>query len=120
MKASLRSSPPRACRSVGEGFEHLPQRAAIDRGLKAAMTRLIGRIPVGEIQPGRTGAQDPENPIQDVARIAPRPSAAIATQTWFRQERRQHGPLRVGQVHTAEYDRSIIISFTDPVLGFMR
>ena len=88
----------------GERLEDLPQCAPVDPGLKAAMTGLIRRVAGGQILPRCAGTEDPEDAVQDIARIAPRPSAPIATETRFRQERRQHGPLRVGKVHTAEYD----------------
>jgi hypothetical protein len=102
----------------GERLEDLPQRAAVDPGLEAAMTRLIGGVPVREIHPRRARAQDPEDAVQHVARIPPRPAAPIATQARFRQERRENRPLGVGKVHTAEYDgRSY---FVHSRLRFMR
>ena len=72
--------------------------------LKAPMTRLIGRIPVGQVLPRRPGPQDPQNAVQHVARIAPRAAATIPPdagpwQQWF-----EDGPLRVSQVHAVEYD----------------
>ena len=88
----------------GERLEDLPQGAALDPSLKAAMTGLIRRVAGGQILPRGAGPEDPQDAVQHIARIAPRSSAPIAAETRFRQERRQHGPLRVGKVHTAEYD----------------
>jgi hypothetical protein len=88
----------------GQGFEDAPQRPGLDPCLKATMTGLIRRITIGEILPRRAGPEDPEDPIQHVAGIAPRPPAPIAAQTGLRQERRQDGPLRVSKVHAVEYD----------------
>ena len=68
------------------------------------MARLIGRIPGRQVLPGGARAQHPEDPVQDVAGIAPRPTAPIATQTRSWQERREDRPLGVGQVHAVEYD----------------
>jgi hypothetical protein len=80
----------------GERFDHAPERAFADPALKAAMTGLIGRIAVRQILPGRAGAKDPEDAVQYIARIAPRPAASIATHTRLGEERRQNGPLLVG------------------------
>ena len=102
-----------------ERLEHVPQRPAVDPGLEAAMTRLIGRVAVGQILPRRARAKDPQDAVQHVARIAPRPSAPIATQARFRQERRENRPLGVGEVHTAEYDGRSYFVHT-PSSGFMR
>ena len=102
-----------------ERLQHVAQRTAPDPGLKATMTRLIRRIPVRQILPRRARAKNPEDPVQHIAGIAPRPSPAIATQTRFREERRKNRPLGVGQVHTAEYDGRSYFVHT-PTSGFMR
>ncbi|TPW00988.1 MAG: hypothetical protein FD124_3827 [Alphaproteobacteria bacterium] len=87
-----------------EGMHDPLEDAVVDPPLKATMTRLVRRIPVGQILPRRARAKDPQDPIQHIARIAPRPSPSIATQARLRQERREDRPLGVGQVHTAKYD----------------
>ena len=81
------------------------ERAVIDPALEAAMTGLIRRIAIGQILPGRAGPQHPENPVQHVPRIAPRPAAAIAPQAGFRHEWREDRPLRVREVHAVEVRR---------------
>ena len=100
-------------------LEHLAQRPVVHPPLKAAMTRLIRRVPLGQIFPGRAGAQDPEDPIQHVARIAPRPATPIASPPRLRKQGFENGPLRVSEVHAAEYDgdRNFV---HQPRLGFMR
>jgi hypothetical protein len=102
-----------------QGFQDAPQDAGVDPGLKAAVTGLIRRIAAREILPRRAGPEDPEDPVQHVAGIAPRPSAAIAAQTGFRQKGRQNGPLRVCEIHAVEYDgdRNFV---HHPMSGFMR
>ena len=62
----------------GERFDDALERAALDPGLKAAMTRLIRRIPRWKVFPGRSRPEDPENAVQHIPRIAPRPPAPIA------------------------------------------
>jgi hypothetical protein len=67
----------------GERLEHAPKRAGADPALKAAMARLIGRIAVRQVFPRRAGSEDPQDAVQDVARIAPRSAAPIATHAWL-------------------------------------
>jgi hypothetical protein len=87
-----------------QGLQHAAQRALLDPSLKAAMTGLIGGIAIGEVLPRRPRAENPENPIQHVARIAPRTAPTIATESRLRQERGEHRPLGIGEIHIAEYD----------------
>jgi hypothetical protein len=104
---------------LGQRFQHGAERAALNPALKAPMARLIRRIAVGQVFPRRARAQDPEDPIEHVAGIAPRAAAPIATQTGLRQEWRENRPLRVGQVHAVEYDGDRNFVHTPPA-GFMR
>ena len=71
--------------------------------LKAPMTRLIGRIPRRQIVPRRTGAQHPQHAVQHGARVGPRPPTTIGSPSRLKQ-RFEDGPLRVSQVHAAEYN----------------
>ena len=68
----------------GERLEHAPERPVADPALKAAMTRLIRRIAIRQVLPGRAGAKDPEDAVQHVARIAPRSATSIATHARLR------------------------------------
>ena len=79
----------------GERLEDVPERPGADPALKAAMTRLIRRIAIRQVLPGCAGAEDPEDAVQHVARIAPGSAAAIAADSRGREQRRQNGPLRV-------------------------
>jgi hypothetical protein len=102
-----------------EGLEHPAQRAALDPNLEATMTGLVGRVPIGEILPRRPRAENPENAVQHVPRIAPGPAPPVVTHAWRRQERREDRPLGVGEVHTAEYDGPSYFVHI-PVSRFMR
>lgn len=83
------------------------------------MTRLIRRIPPGEVFPGRAGAEHPEDAVEHIPRIAPRPATSIATHSRLRQERFEKGPLGVRQVHILRYD--VPPDFVhNPAIGFMR
>jgi hypothetical protein len=96
--------PPAGLEILGERLDDLPEDALVVPALKSAMTRLIRRIPLGKIFPRRAGAENPENPVQDIARIAPRASTPVAAQAGLGQERRENRPLGVSQVHTLRYD----------------
>ena len=67
----------------GKGLEHAPQRTGADPALKAAMARLIGRIAIRQVFPGRAGTEDPEDAVQHVARIPPRSPTTIAANARF-------------------------------------
>jgi hypothetical protein len=71
--------------------------------LKATMTRLVWRIAPRQIVPGGTGAQYPQNTVQDGARVLRRPAASIGTSAMTKQ-RLEDFPLSVSQVHAVEYD----------------
>jgi len=69
---------------AGERFDDALQRAPLDPGLKAAMTGLVRRIARREVFPGRARAEDPQNAIQHIPWIAPRPPAPIAADARLR------------------------------------
>lgn len=104
---------------AGERLQHLSQGAVVRPLLKSPVTRLIRRIPRRQVLPGRTGAEDPQDAVEDIARIAPWPPAPVAPQPRFREERFENRPLRVSQVHTLRYDGSQDFVHT-PAVGFMR
>lgn len=103
----------------GERVQDAPEGAVVDPALKPPMTGLIRRIPFGQILPGGTGAEHPEDAIEHVPRIAPRTTASVATHAGLRQEQLENRPLLLGEVHTLRYDgpRHFVHS---PALGFMR
>ena len=103
---------------LGEALQQPIESAAPLPLLKAAMTRLIGRIPPRQIVPRRPGAQDPQHAVEDGAGIGPRASATIGPPPWT-ERRFEHGPLGVSEVHAVEYDGQH--NFVHhPTLGFMR
>src|SRR5438132_12865918 len=63
--------------------------------LQAVVAGGTGRIAFGQILPGRSGAQDPENTVEHRAMIAPRVSALFGMRR--RQERSDLLPLGIGQ-----------------------
>jgi hypothetical protein len=43
------------------------------------MAGLVGRIALGKIFPGSSGAQDPEDAIEYVSRVSPRPASTVGS-----------------------------------------
>ncbi len=66
--------------------------------LEAAMAGLVRRIAPRQIGPRRPGPEDPEHGVQHAAGGRPRPASAIRSPPWP-EDRLEHGPLLVGQVH---------------------
>lgn len=68
--------------------------------LEAPMTGLVGRIPIArKIFPARSAAQDPQDPVQDIARILARTPASILPPPRLANPRRQECPLFFRQTH---------------------
>ena len=57
------------------------------------------RVPIGQVLPRRAGAEHPENPVQHVARMPPRATAAVGPNVRLRNQRLEDGPLRVLEIH---------------------
>jgi hypothetical protein len=94
---------PAITKILGEALQQPIESSAPLPLLKPAMARLIGRIAPWQIRPRRARAQHPQHPVQDGARIGPRPAATIRPHAWPKR-RRQHGPLLVSEIHAATYD----------------
>ena len=62
---------------------------------------MVRRVAFGQVLPGRTRAQYPEDAVQDVARISPGPASSIFSSRWVRDKGLQHFPLLVGEIHAA-------------------
>jgi hypothetical protein len=71
--------------------------------LKAAVTGLIRRIATRQVVPRGARAEHPQHTVEHGARIGPRTPASVRTAP--RPENRfEHGPLSVGEIHAVEYD----------------
>src|SRR5437899_1330589 len=84
------------------------------------MTRRGWRIPSRKIGPGSTGTKDPENGIENVSGISPRPTSLWAAPQPLPtgKEPANDPPLLVGNVHPN--GRSRTRSCVDPPRGVMR
>jgi hypothetical protein len=87
----------------GQPFEEPIESPTALPQLKAPVTRLIRRVARRQIGPRGAGPQDPQDAVEDGARVGPRATASIGTAA--RPKRRlEHGPLGVGEIHTVAYD----------------
>jgi hypothetical protein len=84
---------------LGQGFEHPAKDPFLYPLLKAAMAGLVGRVAFGKILPGRSGAQYPEDAIQDVAWVPPGSASPVFPSRRIRDKGLQYFPLLVREVH---------------------
>jgi hypothetical protein len=82
-----------------QGKQHPVEHPRPPPRLVAAVAGLIRRVALREIMPGRTGLENPEDAVQDIPWVAPRPSPPVGPQSGRGQERFEHGPLVIGEVH---------------------
>ena len=76
------------------------KRAVTDPTLKPSVARLVRRIATRKILPRRACAEDPQHAVQDVFRIAVRPSPdALMDRLFLRENRLNESPLLLGEVH---------------------
>jgi Na+-transporting NADH:ubiquinone oxidoreductase subunit NqrB len=92
--------------------------------LKTAMAGLIGRVAVGQVMPRRSGAQDPQDSIQNGSCLPRRPPLPIRT-PWFHEHTLEYLPLAFGQIHSslgAKSLRAVLLFapflFSDQSLSF--
>jgi hypothetical protein len=63
------------------------------------MAGLVRWVPLRQVVPLRARTQDPQDPIQDFSAAAPGASAPVRSPWQPTDERLQHGPLLVRQIH---------------------
>lgn len=64
--------------------------------LEAAVAGLVGRVALGQIGPLRAGAQDPQDAVEHLTRLAAWPALAIGPAGGFGYQRGQQFPLLIG------------------------
>src|SRR5829696_4872767 len=65
------------------------------------MAGLVGRVAFGQVLPRCSGAQYPEDAVQDVAWVSPRPATPIFPSRRIWDKGLQYFPLLVCKVHAA-------------------
>ena len=76
------------------------KRAVTDPALESPVARLVRRIATRKVLPRRARAEDPQDAIQDVSRIAVWPSQdAPLNRLFLRENRLNESPLLLGEVH---------------------
>jgi len=85
---------------LGESPENLLERTVADPALKPTVTGLVWRVAPWQVRPRRTRAKDPEHAMEDVSRIAVRPSTPVLVERLFLGKNRlDQSPLLFGEVH---------------------
>jgi hypothetical protein len=80
--------------------KELFKRAVSDPVLEATVAGLVRRIATRKVLPRCPGAEDPQDAIQDVSRIAVWPSPdALLDRLFLREKRPKESPLLLGEVH---------------------
>jgi hypothetical protein len=84
---------------VGERLQHLLQNAGLNPTLEATEARRVRRVPSRHVGPRSAGPEDPQNAVEHVAGITPRPSAAVVAHLRRWEKLLDCCPLLIGQVH---------------------
>ena len=98
---------------VEQRGSELRHRPALEPALEPPVASRLRWVSVRQVVPRSTGPQDPEDPVQHVARIAPRAASLVLADACLREERREHFPLLVGEVHSQR--RSQLDPAVDPL-----
>src|SRR5205809_206089 len=77
----------------GQALQHRLDDSLLAPVLKAPMHRLIRSVALRQILPRRTGAQNPQDPIESPAPITPRSPSPILSPCILRDEFLDHLPL---------------------------
>ena len=80
-------------------FEHPLQRAIAHPALEAAVAGLVRWVAVWQAGPLGTGAQNPKDAVQHFTTAAPRASPSLSPSGQLANQRLQHRPLFIRQVH---------------------
>ena len=67
--------------------------------LEIAVARLIGRVAIGQIRPLRSGAQNPERPVENLPPVLARSAATILAPPILWQQRFDELPLGIREIH---------------------
>jgi hypothetical protein len=83
------------CQCLQRALQH----TVLHPTLVASEACRVRRIAIGHVGPRCASAQDPNDAVEHVARIAPRSTATVVTHFRLGQQRLDCGPLLVGEVH---------------------
>ncbi len=76
-------------------FKHYPERAVARPLLEPAVAGLVRREAVWQVLPARAASEYPEDAVDDLAGVSPRPAALVFAARRVGYQRGQHGPLFV-------------------------
>jgi hypothetical protein len=85
---------------LGEGSKDLFESTVADPALESTVAGLVRRVAPRQILPRSARAKDPEHTIEDVSRIAERPTTPVLEKRFLLREKRlDQSPLLFGEVH---------------------
>ncbi len=87
-------------------MKDLVQHALLGPLLEAPVAGLVGRVALGQVAPGCSGAQDPKYAVEDVAGVSPGPAPAGRSTRRLGDQWFQHLPLLVGKIHISSSVRT--------------
>lgn len=91
---------PAFAQVLSEPTQHALERRVLDPLLKAPMAGRARWVACWHVGPGRTGAHDPQDAVEHISRVAPRPPSSSALDELLRREQLlDEVPLMVGEVH---------------------
>jgi hypothetical protein len=89
-----------ATQVLGKRSKDLLDRAVAHPALKPTMARLIWRVATRNVLPRRASAKHPKHAVEDITRIAVRPTTnTLADRLFLREKRLDQRPLLFGEVH---------------------
>jgi len=84
-----------------QGMKNLVQHALLGPLLEAPVAGLVGRVALGQVAPGCSGAQDPKYAVEDIPWVSPGSAPAVLSTRRLGDQRFQHLPLLVGKIQVS-------------------
>jgi len=85
---------------LGKRSKDLLERAVANPALKPTVARLVRRIATRQIHPRGAGAKHPQHAVENISRVAVRPTThALADRLFLWEKRLDQRPLLFGEVH---------------------
>jgi hypothetical protein len=75
------------------------QACIVNPALKPPVTRLVRRIPLGQVNPLRSNPQNPQDAIEHIPAVAPRASSPVSAARRLPDQGLHASPLRSRQIH---------------------
>ena len=84
---------------LGQCSKNLIQHTFLVPPLEASVTRLVRWVAFRQVAPWSAGTQNPQEAVEDIPRISPRSTTTVGPANGIGDQRFEHFPLCVSQVH---------------------